>query len=636
MKKIFTLLALSLLTLFAQAQAQKKIYAVLNNTTLTLYYDNQWENRLDYLSGWNGGWHNSTPPSITKVILDVSMKNARPTRTDNWFRGLSQLQTIQNLNYLNTSEVTNMSAMFSHCSGLVSLDVSTFNTSKVTDMSCMFSACSGLVSLDVSTFNTSNVTDMSCMFSDCSGLVSLDVSTFNTSNVTNMSYMFSSCSGLVSLDVSSFNTSNVTHMEHMFDNCAKLNQLDVSRFNTSKVEWFEYMFRNCATLASLDVNNFNLTKAKNITALFKGCIALQTIYCENDWSVQAPTSCTSYIIFSSCSNLVGGNGTIYDSNHMGIEYARPDLPNQPGYFTSKPPVIADAVSLRGVFSVSADKKVNFSQGNLQYIAAAGTWAFAGNQYDIVGNDNSGISSFNTGWIDLFGWGTSGYHSKDPWMTSYNDEDYTNGNTNDIYGTDYDWGHYNSVANGGAEAGVWYTMPQEEWNYLLRTRPNASQLQGIATVNNNKAYILLPDNWEQPSSVSFTALAASFSTNTYTADQWKIMENAGAVCLPAGGYRNGKKVSGLDSFGRYWTSSSDSYDKAQAYEAIFGEGSYMTMKVERFNKSYGLSVRLVKVADTTPIENVQSENVQSTKILRNGMLLIDCDGRTYNAQGAEVK
>ena len=81
MKKIFTLLALSLLTLFAQAQAQKKIYAVLNNTTLTLYYDNQWENRLDYLSGWNGGWHNSTPPSITKVILDVSMKNARPTRT---------------------------------------------------------------------------------------------------------------------------------------------------------------------------------------------------------------------------------------------------------------------------------------------------------------------------------------------------------------------------------------------------------------------------------------------------------------------------------------------------------------------------------------------------------------------------
>ncbi|MCR4857256.1 MAG: DUF285 domain-containing protein, partial [Bacteroidales bacterium] len=59
--------------------------------------------------------------------------------------------------YLNTSEVTNMSYMFHKCSVIESIDVSGFNTSNVTDMSYMFANCLRLWNLDVSNFNTSKV-----------------------------------------------------------------------------------------------------------------------------------------------------------------------------------------------------------------------------------------------------------------------------------------------------------------------------------------------------------------------------------------------------------------------------------------------------------------------------------------------
>ena len=107
---------------------------------------------------------------VTKVEFDTSFKNFRPTTTNSWFFNLEALTTIEGLENLNTSAVTNMSAMFSGRSSLKELNVSNFNTSKVTDMSEMFRYCSSLKGLNVSNFNTSVVTDMSNMFSGCSSL----------------------------------------------------------------------------------------------------------------------------------------------------------------------------------------------------------------------------------------------------------------------------------------------------------------------------------------------------------------------------------------------------------------------------------------------------------------------------------
>lgn len=77
-------------------------------------------------------------------------------------------------------------------------------------MSSMFSSCSGLKTLDVSSFNTSNVTNMSFMFSGCSGLATLNLSTFDTGKVTNMSSMFSGCTNLKIVDLSLCTTSTAS------------------------------------------------------------------------------------------------------------------------------------------------------------------------------------------------------------------------------------------------------------------------------------------------------------------------------------------------------------------------------------------------------------------------------------------
>ncbi len=149
--------------------------------TLTFYYDNHSESRsgktwdIDEKSSssepvW-AGTERHPNNVVTKVVFDASFKDFRPTTTNYWFSYLKALTTIEGLQNLNTSAVTNMRNMFDGCSRLTELNVSNFNTSEVTDMSAMFRNCYGLKELNVSSFNTSAVTNMSEMFSGCSSLM---------------------------------------------------------------------------------------------------------------------------------------------------------------------------------------------------------------------------------------------------------------------------------------------------------------------------------------------------------------------------------------------------------------------------------------------------------------------------------
>ena len=334
-------------------------------TTLTFYYDSQRiirdGERYSLNTGSNDpGWYeDSYSYEITKVVFDPSFAGARPTSTYNWFAEMYELTSIEGMQYLNTSEVTNMASMFWECGALTAVDVSGFDTHKVTDMSAMFSQCYELTALDVSGWNTSNVTDMSWMFDNCSGLTSLDVSHFNTANVTNMyamfdgcsglssldvsnfdtgkvtdmAYMFNYCSGLTALDVSGFNTSNVTKMYCMFMNCSGLTSLDVSSFNTAKVTSMNSMFYDCSGLTSLDLSNFNTAKVTDMYNMFYSSENLRTIYVGDGWSTAVVTNSTK--MFYGCTSLVGGMGTTYDANNTDAGYACIDGgPDNPGYFTS--------------------------------------------------------------------------------------------------------------------------------------------------------------------------------------------------------------------------------------------------------------------------------------------------------------
>ena len=135
--------------------------------------------------------------NCTTVVFHESFKDVRPTSCYRWFDAFTQLTTIEGIENLNTEEVTNMSGMFSGCSGLTSLDLSLFNTDKVTNMSCMFNYCLGLTSLDLSLFNTAKVTDMSNMFDTCESLTTIYVSDdFKIGDDTNGPDMFYNCTNL--------------------------------------------------------------------------------------------------------------------------------------------------------------------------------------------------------------------------------------------------------------------------------------------------------------------------------------------------------------------------------------------------------------------------------------------------------
>ena len=273
-------------------------------------------------------------------------------------------------------------------------------------------------------------------------------------------------------------------------------------------------------------------------------------------------------------------------------------------------------AILAAFSVSADKQVYFSQGNLQYQASTNTWRFAEHQWDYVGNSTNGtvyenevkcsnanISSTYSGWIDLFCWGTSGYNDKFPYLTSYTD--YYDGN---IASTNYDWGIYNAISNGGNQAGIWRTLTDEEWNYIIYNRTDASSKKGIAIVNDIIGLVLLPDNWVTPTEVTFVSEVSGdfdIDQNTYSASEWTKMEANGAVFLPAAGERLETNAGYLGSDGAYWSSSA--MDKSNAfylclnftyYDVSAGHyGGYSTLEnTEYTDRNYGRSVRLVQDAE----------------------------------------
>ena len=209
---------------------------------------------------------NST--AIKSVVFDKSFKTYAPTSLKGFFAWLTNLETIKELKYLNTEQVTDMSNMFYGCSALTSLDVTHFNTAKVTNMNYMFYGCSKLTSLDVTKFNTANVTNMSYMFCRCPVLSSLDVTKFNTANVTNMYHMFFGCSALKSLDLTNFNTANVGDMDFMFQGCSALTTIYASEmFVTDQVEGYD-MFKYCTNLKDYSVREIDSKYANYKTGYF--------------------------------------------------------------------------------------------------------------------------------------------------------------------------------------------------------------------------------------------------------------------------------------------------------------------------------------------------------------------------------
>ena len=295
----------------------------------------------------------------------------------------------------------------------------------------------------------------------------------------------------------------------------------------------------------------------------------------------------------------------------------------------------------GVFSINAQGNlVSFSPGNLQWSAtnggttptthsvsmavigtAAGTWCFAEHQWDYVGDatygtvyaggekcDNAQISENYQGWIDLFGWGTSGYYSQ-PYKTSTDYEYYGVPRTDQsIAGTEYDWGVFNAIYNpqtGNTDpTGTWRTLTGSEGTYLLGTSGstrggkhtdwwiyNMVTITAADGTNDVSGLIVYPDGvTEKPAGVTANLGRANTGCVAISKADFDALEAAGCVFLPAAGYRSTTSIYVANSYGNYWSSSYGNGNNIACYLHFYngyvGPSYYL-------NRPIGRSVRLVK-------------------------------------------
>ena len=187
MKKYLLSIICTLLPIFASAQEPYAIF-IDNGTALEFRYDNEKAARggMDigpFTSMDQVPWHENNQ-NIYSVIFDPSFANCTSiTSTSLWFAFLSNLDYIGGIEYLNTSNVTDMYGMFWESWTITSLDLSSFNTGSVTDMGSMFAGCTALTTIYVSSgWSTSSVTSSNAMFEGCTSLMGESGTTYNSSH----------------------------------------------------------------------------------------------------------------------------------------------------------------------------------------------------------------------------------------------------------------------------------------------------------------------------------------------------------------------------------------------------------------------------------------------------------------------
>ena len=284
-----------------------------------------------------------------------------------------------------------------------------------------------------------------------------------------------------------------------------------------------------------------------------------------------------------------------------------------------------------LFTVGVGRKVIISQGNLQYQASTNTWRFAADQYDYIGNaagNNTAAAdrAEQSAWIDLFGWGTSGWNNGNThykpdtigYGTSTRGYGYgpTNGSSWGISLTGSyahsDWGVHNRITNGGNTPGKWRTLlagTRSELDTLFKyrttvttnlpERTNSRQARFIkATIGSIPGIILFPDNYVHPDGITIysggtfnnTLSDALFAGFSIEIADWLKMEAAGAVFWPAAGHReSGVNVTDAGSSAWYWSASANGNTKAYLTQFLSTGGTIFTGQVRYF----GCSVRLVQ-------------------------------------------
>ena len=284
------------------------------------------------------------------------------------------------------------------------------------------------------------------------------------------------------------------------------------------------------------------------------------------------------------------------------------------------------------FSVSPVKTVEFAAGNLWNIS--GTWQFAPAQYARLGvysPDEWELFGLSTDKNNNFGMSKS----TDP--SEYASE-----------GSEFvDWGE--AVGDG------WRTLQGREWAYMLgrfeslyqhdpnavnedvivapitnygRNGGNPHALRGYATIYTAteaiEGFVILPDEWATPAGCRpfvggrWQRSADAYLDNTYnaggtagTSGDWARMEAAGAVFLPACGFRIGEDLPFVDApikYNGYWSSSFNEEDEYMTLCVFVSNDDdfYGFSPLAGVYSYYGSAVRLVRDVIVGTLDNMIGE------------------------------
>ena len=269
-------------------------------------------------------------------MIDVSsLKTSKVTDMSYMFYSCYRATYINTVG-IDTSNVTTMSYMYSGGAKYKDINLNHLDTSKVTDMSYMFDENLNKGYIDLSRIDTSSLVNMEGMFQYCEFTTNIYLDNFDTSKVTNMNYLFLECYALTHVDLSSFSTKNVVTMRAMFENDDSLESIIFGNFTNEKVENMSGLFSYCSALKELDLSSFATPNVKNMHDMFANNYELEKIYVSDSFTTESVVEEGQDRLFAYCDSLIGGEGTAYSNDHMGIEYAHIDEgPSHPGYFTRK-------------------------------------------------------------------------------------------------------------------------------------------------------------------------------------------------------------------------------------------------------------------------------------------------------------
>ena len=613
--------------------------------------------------------------SLTSINIPNSVKSIGYYA----FRGCSSLTTIDIPNSL--TEIAH--GMFQDCSSLTTV---TIPNSVTSIRQLAFDGCSSLTSI---TIPNSVISIGWNAFSGCRALTAITI----PESVTNVDgNAFADCSSLTSVVWNAINCGKLYNSHNRgytyfegdgfeFPDSTSYSYEEVGEF-VKQFPWNEWdiindsPFNGCDGIKSFSFGEnvefipdglcygldgiTSITIPESVSSIgersFAECSSLDTIYCNSKDipiiyltyldvelanigmiysydDVDAPYIYDNTILCVPCQLLdIYKSQEEYTIRFPNIQCLEEDTPSQP---QDQP---TEGI---GVFSIGEGKTVTFSPGNLQYTQSTDTWSFARVQYEVIGTNNvigGSVSSHALGKekdgteladkIDLFGWSTS----------ANNFGVTTSTKNNDYSGSFVDWGT-NKIGNDAPN--TWRTLTNEEWDYLLNNRKNASSLCGIAQVKDVNGLIILPDNWICPADITFKSgfTGGSYSGvlfygyQTFSVNQWSKLEAAGAIFLPAAGGRYSNSVYNVQYSGHYW--SATECNNNQTYYTHFDHSEVIMNNFDRYT---GKSVRLVKdINGTTPEPPIEPQDttiyhpVDSITICENELPYI-WHGNTYDQGG----